>query len=252
MNPYCLKTSGARPHPARAVYLQGLSRSQICVIIWKESYGYIDLSLGISGIEDEYRQAQQQGHDILLYIKKSAPRRDERLTSLIGDARTAVTTFSYEDETTLGDQIRADISSIISGAYIDRFASRADRLLDPAAVDLAEFFRPERRRFLVWHSKRLSTGQFNGIQYPGSLAAQARAKRSPWPYGPLGETLLTSTHAVFRGAISFGQSWPHSPTGMLHPIPLHPLNLDSPHYVRFGEMTRSGPLSLMIQPIRLN
>jgi tetratricopeptide (TPR) repeat protein len=133
-DPILFENIGARPHPPRATYLEGLSRSQICVIIWKESYGYIDPSLGISGIEDEYRQAQQQERDILAYIKKSAPERDARLASLIADARTAVTTFSYEDETTLGDQIRADISSLISGAYIDRIASRADRLVDPSAV----------------------------------------------------------------------------------------------------------------------
>jgi len=132
--PILFENIGARPHPARAVYLEGLSRSQICVMIWNESYGSIDPSLGISGIEDEYRQAQLQGRDILLYVKKSAPQRDKRLTSLIDDARTAVTTFSYEDETTIGDQIRADISSIISGAYIDRFASQANRLVDPSAV----------------------------------------------------------------------------------------------------------------------
>jgi tetratricopeptide (TPR) repeat protein len=132
--PILFENIGARPHPARAVYLEGLSRTQICVIIWKESYGYIDPSLGISGVEDEYRQAQLQGRDILLYIKKSAPQRDARLTSLIGDARTSVTTFSYDDEVTLGDQIRTDISAVISGAYIDRFASRADHLVDPSTV----------------------------------------------------------------------------------------------------------------------
>jgi Domain of unknown function (DUF4062) len=53
--PILFENIGARPHPARAIYLEGLSRSQICVIIWKESYGYIDPGLGISGIEDEYR-----------------------------------------------------------------------------------------------------------------------------------------------------------------------------------------------------
>ena len=79
--PVLFEVVGARPHPARVTYLQGLGRSQICVIIWKESYGYVDPALGISGIEDEFRIASERGLDILLYVKSSAPNRDPRLAA---------------------------------------------------------------------------------------------------------------------------------------------------------------------------
>ena len=52
--PILFEAIGARPHPPRSVYLEGLQRSHICIIIWQDSYGYIDPSVDqkISGIED--------------------------------------------------------------------------------------------------------------------------------------------------------------------------------------------------------
>lgn len=88
----------------------------------------------ISGIEDEYHQALKLGRDVLLYVKKAAPRRHERLASLIEDARLSVTTYSYDNEADLEDQIHADITSVVSQAFIDRFPQRGDRLIDPSAI----------------------------------------------------------------------------------------------------------------------
>ncbi len=132
--PVLFERTGARPHPARITYLQGLSRSQICIILWKESYGFIDPAIGISGIEDEFRIAREKQLDILIYIKADAPNRDPRLTSLIENARGLVTTHSYQTEADLSDQISSDITSLLSAAYIDRIAPRAERLTDPSAV----------------------------------------------------------------------------------------------------------------------
>lgn len=132
--PVLFERTGARPHPARITYLQGLSRSQICVIVWKDSYGLVDPAIGISGIEDEFRIAREKQLDILIYIKADAPNRDPRLTSLIEQARTFVTTHSYKTEADLSDQISSDVSSMLSAAFIDRIAPRAERLTDPSAV----------------------------------------------------------------------------------------------------------------------
>jgi tetratricopeptide (TPR) repeat protein len=133
-DPVLFEATGARPHPARITYLEGLARSQICVIIWKESYGWIDPAIEISGIEDEFRIARERHLDILLYIKSNAPDRDPRLTVLIDEARTFVTTHNYQTEVDLHDQISSDITALLSAAYIDRIAPRAERLIDPSAV----------------------------------------------------------------------------------------------------------------------
>jgi hypothetical protein len=132
--PIVFERIGARPHPARMTYLDGLSRSQICVIVWKESYGFVDPVVGISGIEDEFRIARERHLDMLVYIKADAPNRNPRLASLIDEARTFVTTHTYQAEPDLADQITSDITSLLSAAYIDRIAPRAERLLAPSAV----------------------------------------------------------------------------------------------------------------------
>lgn len=132
--PVLFESIGARPHPARITYLEGLSRSQICVIIWKEGYGWIDPALDISGLEDEFRISRDRQLDLLVYIKSDAPNRDPRLAGLIDKARTFVTTHSYENEADLRDQISADITSLLSSAYIDRTSRKSERLIDPSAV----------------------------------------------------------------------------------------------------------------------
>ncbi len=133
-DPILFEALGARPHPARVTYLEGLARAQICVIIWKESYGWIDPAINISGIEDEFRIATERNLDLLVYLKANAPNRDPRLKALIDEVRTNVTTHSYDDVSELQDQISSDISSVMSRAFIDRTARRSERLLDPSAV----------------------------------------------------------------------------------------------------------------------
>lgn len=133
-DPILFEAIGARPHPARVTYMEGLGRAQICVIIWKESYGWIDPAIGISGIEDEFRIARERNLELLVYIKADAPNRDTRLKAIIDEARTFVTTNSYTDVAKLQDQISADITSLLSRAFLDQTSRRAERLLDPSAV----------------------------------------------------------------------------------------------------------------------
>jgi len=153
--PILFESIGARPHPARVTYMEGLSRAQICVIIWKESYGWIDPAINISGIEDEFRIANDRNLDLLVYVKSDAANRDARLKSLIDEARTSVTTHSYNEAIALKDQISADITSLLSRAFIDRTARRSERLLDPSVVlvgsmpkGMAAVERPGLERFI--------------------------------------------------------------------------------------------------------
>lgn len=132
--PILFEATGARPHPARVTYMEGLGRAQICVIIWKESYGWIDPAINISGIEDEFRIARERALDLLVYIKADAPDRDARTKSLIDEARTFLTTHSYKNAAELQDQISSDITSLLSRAFLDRTTRRAERLVDPRAI----------------------------------------------------------------------------------------------------------------------
>lgn len=135
--PILFEMIGARPHPPRSVYLEGLQRSQICIIVWKESYGYIDPSFEqkISGIEDEYRRAVEYGHDVLLYISKADAARDPRLKALVDEALSGpLTAYFFGDADELEKQIAADISSLVSERYLDKRAALDTRLRDPGAV----------------------------------------------------------------------------------------------------------------------
>lgn len=133
-DPILFETIGARPHPARVTYMEGLARAQICIIIWKESYGWIDPAINISGIDDEFRIARERNLELLIYIKADAPNRDARLKALLDEARTSVTTHSFKDCSELQDQISADITSLLSQAFIERTTKRSERLLDPSAI----------------------------------------------------------------------------------------------------------------------
>jgi hypothetical protein len=48
--------SGARPHPARAVYRAFLDQSDVFVGIYWQSYGWTGPGSAISGLEDEFRR----------------------------------------------------------------------------------------------------------------------------------------------------------------------------------------------------
>ncbi len=135
--PILFEAIGARPHPPRSVYLEGLQRSHICIIIWKDSYGYIDPSFDqkISGIEDEYRRAVEYGHDILLYIAKADAERSPRLRALVDDALSGpLTAYFFSDPDELEKQITSDISSLVSESYLEKRAALSTRLRDPGAV----------------------------------------------------------------------------------------------------------------------
>ncbi len=77
---------GARPHPPRELYKAYLEQSHIFVGIYGASYGWIGPGMDISGLEDEYRLSA--GKPRLIYVKKTAGDRDEKLKKLLADMET--------------------------------------------------------------------------------------------------------------------------------------------------------------------
>jgi hypothetical protein len=63
--------SGARPHPAQAVYRAYLEQSDAFVGIYWQRYGWVGPGMTISGLEDEFRLAGDMPR--LLYFKVPAP-----------------------------------------------------------------------------------------------------------------------------------------------------------------------------------
>ena len=228
--PVLFERTGARPHPARITYLQGLLRAQICVIVWKESYGFIDPAVGISGIEDEFRIAREKQLDILVYIKADAPNRDPRLTSLIEQARTLVTTHNYQTESDLSDQISSDITSLLSAAFIDRIAPRAERLTNPSAV--------------LAGTMPAGTTAVNRPILEEQLAASVAEKELTWLIGEpgAGKTILLAQWAMRHGAAYINArdlSFRHLLQAMAAALSGRPLAPDSITVTDASEMLRA-------------
>ena len=72
---------GARAHPPRALYRAYLAQSDVFVAVYGESYGWVAPGMAVSGLEDEYELSA--GMPRLVYVRRSAPARDPRLSALI-------------------------------------------------------------------------------------------------------------------------------------------------------------------------
>lgn len=108
---------GARPYPPRSLYLAYLRQSHVFVGIYGEQYGWIAPEMQLSGLEDELRHAGDM--PCLLYIKKPAPARDERLSRMIADiqseASVSYKTFSSAAE--LEAHLVDDLAVLVSERF---------------------------------------------------------------------------------------------------------------------------------------
>lgn len=77
--------SGARPHPAQAVYRAYLEQSDVFVGIYWQRYGWVGPGMTISGLEDELRLARDMPR--LLYFKVPAPDMDAGLARMLDTIR---------------------------------------------------------------------------------------------------------------------------------------------------------------------
>ena len=108
---------GARPHPPQALYRSYLQQSDLFIGIYWESYGWIAPGESISGIEDEYRLSA--GKPRLVYVKKPAPERQERLTEFLGTLESEAG-FSYKSFTT-AEELRELVSRDVALLMTERF-----------------------------------------------------------------------------------------------------------------------------------
>src|SRR2546421_9465679 len=128
---------GARPHPPRDLYRASLDQSHIFIGIYWQSYGWIAPDEAISGLEDEYRLSGDKPK--LIYVKRPAPDREEKLGQLLDRVRTDDTVsykpFGSAEE--LRELLEDDLIVLLS----ERFETPSERTLGtgrsnlPAALD---------------------------------------------------------------------------------------------------------------------
>ena len=76
---------GARAHPPRSLYRSYLEQSHVFVGIYWQRYGWVAPGMDVSGLEDEYLLAGTKPK--LVYVKRPAPDREERLDELLDRIR---------------------------------------------------------------------------------------------------------------------------------------------------------------------
>lgn len=107
---------GARARPPREIYTAYLQQSDVFVGIYGRKYGWVNLDVGISGIEDEYDLAVQKPR--LIYVK-AVPDRDQRLAELL-DRITAEGQVSYKPFSS-PDELRGLIENDLAVLLTERF-----------------------------------------------------------------------------------------------------------------------------------
>lgn len=144
--PVLFEDIGARPHPPRELYRARLEISHIFIGIYRESYGWVAPGMRVSGIEDEFRLAVNLALDRLVYIFQTAPARDPKLQVLIDVAKNSgITVKYYSDAQALKDQVRNDLTAVVSNRFVDqavvsRDAPKAEEVLDSLVPDPSHRF----------------------------------------------------------------------------------------------------------------
>ncbi len=109
--------SGARPHPAQALYRAYLSQSDVFIGIYADSYGWIGPGMTISGLEDEFQLAADMPR--LLYVKSPAPGRDPALDRMLdrikASGQSSYTKFT--DATQLQELILTDLATLLAERF---------------------------------------------------------------------------------------------------------------------------------------
>ena len=109
--------SGARPHPAQAVYRAYLEQSDVFVGIYWQRYGWVGPGMAISGLEDEIRLAGDMPR--LLYFKVPAPGMDPGLARMLDQIRaegtSAYKTFSDADQ--MRGLVLTDLATLLAERF---------------------------------------------------------------------------------------------------------------------------------------
>ena len=109
--------SGARPHPAQAVYRAYLAQSDIFIGIYADSYGWIGPGMTISGLEDEFQLAAELPR--LLYVKSPAPGRDPALGKMLDRIRESGQSSykKFTDAAQLHELILTDLATLLAERF---------------------------------------------------------------------------------------------------------------------------------------
>ena len=118
--PILFERLGARAGRPRAVYMAELAQAEIFVGIYRNSYGWVEPSLGISGVHDEHNMRKKLRLPSLVYAYHDGSDREQKLGQLIDDALALGTVFFYSDATELEARVRDDITALVASAFVTR------------------------------------------------------------------------------------------------------------------------------------
>lgn len=189
--PVLFEHLGAHPSQPRDLYLSRLRDSQAMVAIYRSGYGYIDTTNGmtISGLEDEFRFAQEQGIDALFYVARDTNDRDPRLAAMIQEAGKRHTLYFYGPPEELMDRVRDDLTALVTSRFLKAEEVQRGVLQETSSELLAQ----SRRR--------------NGLMVKrgalvGELARRLREAHALCVVGPpgIGKTTLVAQFAEAEGA----------------------------------------------------
>ena len=109
---------GARAHPPRSLYRSYLEQSHVFVGIYWERYGWVAPTMDVSGLEDEYLLSGSKPK--LMYVKRPAPGREDRLEVLLDKIRSDddVAYKSFADAAELEALVTDDLSLLLSEAFL--------------------------------------------------------------------------------------------------------------------------------------
>jgi predicted ATPase len=109
---------GARAHPPRSLYRSYLEQSHVFVGIYWQRYGWIAPAMDVSGLEDEYLLAQAKPK--LMYVKRPASEREERLEGLLDRIRSDddVSYKGFSSPGELEELVAADLALLLSEAFL--------------------------------------------------------------------------------------------------------------------------------------
>jgi predicted ATPase len=118
LHPVMFET-GARPHPAQAVYQAYLDQSDVFVGIYWQSYGWIGPGADISGLEDELRLAGRMPR--LLYVKCPAPEIEPGLSRMLRQIQSegGLTYKTFADAGELRELLVSDLATLLSEHFGD-------------------------------------------------------------------------------------------------------------------------------------
>lgn len=121
----------ARPHDARLLYRAYLAQSHIFIGLYWERYGWVGPGMDISGLEDEYRRAQDLPR--LIYLKSPAPDREQRLKALINDIKNDNVSYKYfSSAKELRDLVENDLALLLT----ERFEQSRQK---PVRSDISDY-----------------------------------------------------------------------------------------------------------------